>query len=132
MRYGLFFVGLNDNSYFWEILVVNGRKLIFIICSTLLSSSTPILKALIGMMTLFIQLQLIHHYTPYIDPRFNTIEHLAVYASIFTVFSGLFFLENEVYLNNDATFVLFLIVLCFNIYFLFMWSLRITDVIFRT
>jgi hypothetical protein len=94
--YGLFFVGLHDNAFFWEVVITNGRKLIFIICSTLLSSSSAVIKGLIGSLVLFLQMQLLHYYNPYIDPRFNTIEHLAIYASIFTVFAGLFFLESEV------------------------------------
>ena len=36
--FGLFFVGLNNDSYYWEIIVVNLRKIIFILCSTLMSS----------------------------------------------------------------------------------------------
>jgi len=93
--YGLFFIGLHDKAFFWEIVVTNARKLAFIICSTLFSSSSAIFKALIGSMVLFLQMQLLHYYNPYIDPRFNTIEHLAIYASMFTVFAGLFFLESE-------------------------------------
>ena len=52
--YGLFFVGLSDNAYFWEVIVTNARKLIFIICSTLFSSSSAIIKALIGALILFL------------------------------------------------------------------------------
>ncbi len=37
-RYGLFFVGLNDNSYFWELLINNFRKVIFIIIGSLISA----------------------------------------------------------------------------------------------
>ena len=36
--YGLFYVGLSDNSYFWELVVVNFRKLVFIVCGSILSS----------------------------------------------------------------------------------------------
>jgi hypothetical protein len=43
-KFGLFFVGLNDKAYFWEVIVSNVRKIIFIVCSTLLSSSTPVFK----------------------------------------------------------------------------------------
>lgn len=43
-KFGLFFVGLNDKAYFWEVIVTNARKIIFIMCSTLLSTSTPVLK----------------------------------------------------------------------------------------
>ncbi len=77
-------------------------------------------------------MELLHEYVPYIDPRFNFIEHLAIYASIFTVFSGLFFLDSAVIANNDAKFALFLFVLIFNVYFLLKWLFRIGDVVFRT
>ncbi len=43
-KFGLFFVGLNDNAYFWEVIIINARKIIFIVCSTLLSSSAPVFK----------------------------------------------------------------------------------------
>lgn len=36
--FGLFFVGLNNDSFYWEIIVVNLRKILFIMCSTLMSS----------------------------------------------------------------------------------------------
>jgi hypothetical protein len=53
MTYGLFFVGLSDNAYFWEIVITNTRKIIFIICSTMLSTTSPLIKALIGVFILF-------------------------------------------------------------------------------
>lgn len=36
--YGLFYVGLSDNSFFWEIIIVNLRKLVFIVCGSILST----------------------------------------------------------------------------------------------
>jgi hypothetical protein len=44
VQYGLFFVGLTDEAFFWEIIVTNCRKIIFVICSTLLSSQNPLFK----------------------------------------------------------------------------------------
>ena len=38
-QFGLFYVGLNDNVFYWEIIIVNLRKLILIMCVTLLGSS---------------------------------------------------------------------------------------------
>jgi uncharacterized membrane protein len=69
---------------------------------------------------------------PYIDPRFDAIEHWGIYASILTVFTGLFFIQSDVKGNNDAMFVLFLIVLTFNILFVSIWIMRFSVVIFRT
>jgi hypothetical protein len=42
--YGIFYVGLNDDSFYWEILVMNGRKMILIMVSTFFSSSKSTIK----------------------------------------------------------------------------------------
>lgn len=38
MVYGLFYVGLSDQAYFWELIIVNIRKVIFILCGSIISS----------------------------------------------------------------------------------------------
>ena len=37
IKYGLFYVGLTDEGYYWEIIVINVRKVIFIAISISLS-----------------------------------------------------------------------------------------------
>ena len=49
VTYGLFYGGLNDDAYFWEIAASNIRKVVFIMCSTLLSTVNQTMKALIGL-----------------------------------------------------------------------------------
>ncbi|CDW75727.1 UNKNOWN [Stylonychia lemnae] len=44
--YGIFYVGLSDNAYYWEIIIVNSKKLLFILTSVFVPSSSQILKAL--------------------------------------------------------------------------------------
>jgi len=44
INYGLFFVGLNDNAYFWEDYINNARKVVFIMSSTLLTSLNSTVK----------------------------------------------------------------------------------------
>ena len=34
INYGLFYVGLNEEAYYWEVVISNARKIIFISCST--------------------------------------------------------------------------------------------------
>ena len=47
LKYGFFYVGLNDDSYYWEIIVVNFRKIIFIILASILSNSMQVYKVCI-------------------------------------------------------------------------------------
>lgn len=37
--YGIFYIGLNDDAYYWEIIVVSVRKILLILVATVLSSS---------------------------------------------------------------------------------------------
>ena len=46
LTYGLFFVGFNDNAYFWEVIITNARKVIFIMSSTLLPSVNSTVKVI--------------------------------------------------------------------------------------
>jgi len=42
IKYGLFYVALTDKMFYWEIVVINLRKVIFIVTSILLSKSKKI------------------------------------------------------------------------------------------
>jgi hypothetical protein len=74
--YGIFYIGLNDDSFFWEIIVMNIRKYILIITATFFSSSKNSLKGYIGILALFIWRHFSHYKQPYIDPRFNQVDIL--------------------------------------------------------
>lgn len=44
--FGLFYVGLTDKSYYWEITIVNFRKFVFIIVGSLLQDDQSHYKVL--------------------------------------------------------------------------------------
>lgn len=44
LNYGLFFVGLEEKAFFWEILVSNMRKLLYIFCGAFLTSASSSVK----------------------------------------------------------------------------------------
>ena len=95
--YGLFYVGLNDKSFYWEIVITNLRKIVFITCATLMSSVNPQHKVLftmtltsfqvlVGMIMLFIYTQLATSNPPYISPTLNSVDFHATYASVYILF----------------------------------------------
>ena len=52
--YGIFYVGLTDESFHWEILVMNIRKLILIVAATFLNNERSTYKVIIGINGLLI------------------------------------------------------------------------------
>jgi hypothetical protein len=92
LNYGLFFVGLSDQAYYWEVVLSNLRKVVFVTSSTLLPAKNPVFKVsnrslnypkvCIGVAGMIVQMQLLHFCVPYIDPRFNDLERQGIYASV--------------------------------------------------
>jgi hypothetical protein len=93
--YGIFYIGLNDDSFHWEIVVMNIRKFLLILVSTFFPSSRTSFKGYVGILTLFIQRHISHYMCPYIDPRFNQIDALGSFVSICTIFGGVLFLPES-------------------------------------
>lgn len=86
-RFGLFYIGYTNDCFYWEILVVNLRKILFILCSTLLTFLSPQFKACCGIAILLVQAQLLHRLEPYIDPEFARVEYHSLYSAVgFNVF----------------------------------------------
>lgn len=42
--YGIFYIGLNDDSFYWEIIIMNIRKIAIIVVATFFSSNKSSLK----------------------------------------------------------------------------------------
>jgi hypothetical protein len=62
LKYGLFYIGFKDSSYYWEIIVNNLRKLVIILISIFFNSKTEeaIHSALLAMFTyLYVNHQLL-------------------------------------------------------------------------
>ena len=44
--YGIFYIGLNDDAFYWEIVLMNLRKMLLILCSTVFGSSKQSIKVI--------------------------------------------------------------------------------------
>ncbi len=79
--YGVFYIGMNDSSYYWEVRVVNLRKISLILCAAFLTRMSQAVRVslllsltsqgILGILILFIQRQFSHFKDPFLDPRFN-------------------------------------------------------------
>ena len=52
LRFGLFYVGLTDNAFYWEIIFINARKMFFIIFATLMSGMSGNYKVILSDLSL--------------------------------------------------------------------------------
>eukprot|EP00347_Sterkiella_histriomuscorum_P017723 403348241 len=80
--YGLYYIGLKDEVYYWELIVINLRKLLFITCSTILATQKAQFRGYLGLLVLFVNNQLCKKYQPFIDSNMNTLEYHASFASV--------------------------------------------------
>jgi len=69
--YGLFYVGLRDETFYWEVIVNNGRKLFFSIISVSIDKSQTHQQLMLIFSYLYLNHQFIKKTQPYEDPIIN-------------------------------------------------------------
>lgn len=80
--FGLFFVGLKEDQYFWEIAVNSIRKLLIVASCTFLAHTSHENKVVLGLLILFMQTKIVRRCQPYLDPRFNSLELHGIYSAV--------------------------------------------------
>ncbi|CDW91485.1 UNKNOWN [Stylonychia lemnae] len=110
-QYGLFYSGLQDKNFYWELTYVNGKKLLFISFSS----------ALAGIFILFVEIQMSYNRNPYIDPQMNNIDRYSIYASISILIGGVIFIDSDTDLSENFQVTIFALILATNILFMMRW-----------
>ena len=141
--YGIFYIGLNDDSFYWEIIVMNLRKFLVILVATFISSARNSFKGYVGILVLLIQRHFSHYKQPFLDPRFNQVETLGSFASICTIFGGLLFLSDSGTQSSGSTthrfsqgedtfkLLVFAFVFLVNLHFWVLWLSHFVTVLVR-
>jgi len=93
IKYGLFYVGLTDKMFYWEIIVINLRKVLFIVASILLSRTNKFYQALMCFLVLYANVLLCRFVNPYTSEALNSIEVYSIIAGVAAALMGMFFLE---------------------------------------
>ena len=118
LKYGFLYKGFIPNRYYWEFLTLL-RKMLIISCSVFLSNISVTLQALVAFIIILSAYILQQKYEPYALSQLNQMESKSIIVSAVTIYSGLFFLTND--LNNDSKILLFIMMLLSNLFFLGYW-----------
>ena len=90
--------------------------MLIISCSVFLSNISVTLQALVAFIIILSAYILQQKYEPYALSQLNQMESKSIIVSAVTIYSGLFFLTND--LNNDSKILLFIMMLLSNLFFL--------------
>ena len=93
IKYGLYYIGLTDKGFYWEIVVINIRKVFFIAMAVSLSKTSKQIQALTCFFVLYANLGLLKYIKPYNKPYLNFTDVFATVAAILTLLNGIFFLD---------------------------------------
>ena len=131
IKYGLFYIGLTDKAYYWEILIINLRKILFVGISVSLSGEkTRNFQALLCFSIIYVNLHLTKAFRPYHNAMLNNMDIYSSTASMATILLGIFFLEPETHENEWFLFMLFVLLVISNSLFLIYWAIRMLIVMF--
>jgi len=131
IKYGLYYVGLNDSTFFWEVAVINLRKVLIIIGAISLQRTDKQSLALGGIAVLYLNVHMTRVIKPYHNEMLNNVEIYSNLAGISCVVMGLLFLEPQTTESESLMLLLFLIIIFCNGAFMLYWVFHLMKVLFQ-
>eukprot|EP00359_Climacostomum_virens_P000523 CAMPEP_0204898508 /NCGR_PEP_ID=MMETSP1397-20131031/1335_1 /ASSEMBLY_ACC=CAM_ASM_000891 /TAXON_ID=49980 /ORGANISM="Climacostomum Climacostomum virens, Strain Stock W-24" /LENGTH=1022 /DNA_ID=CAMNT_0052066371 /DNA_START=57 /DNA_END=3125 /DNA_ORIENTATION=- len=122
-KYGFLYIGFKSEHFFWEFVILY-RKIAIAFTSVFLSTISAEIQALTVMIVILIALYLQLWYQPYEVEDLNMIETRAIVVAGITIYSGLYFLTNDI--GEETKILLFLVILLSNLYFILLWIFGIS------
>jgi len=122
LRLGFIYNGYDKRKYYWE-LVILYRKMMIISIAVFLGNVSIYVQALSAMMVILIALALQSKHNPYIVPAMNELELRGILVGGVTVYGGMYSLSGS--LDSTSLIVIFVIIVCLNVYFLGFWLIRV-------
>ena len=116
-RFGFFYIGYKPDLFYWEFVIMY-RK-IFMICLSMINNSAILCK---GILVLFLNTYCLIFQTrhqPFIDRRLNNLEGLAIRVSVFTIYGGIFYIQNS--FGDIIQLIIFIFIVGINFFFTLVW-----------
>jgi len=88
IKYGLFYIGLRDETYYWECLVSNGRKIAISVIIASIHEKQAHTQLMIAFTLLYANHQFIKQVQPYQEPFLNNMDLSSSRASLAGVHLG--------------------------------------------
>jgi len=121
IKYGLFYVGLSDKMFYWEIIIINSKKVLIIVASILLSRTNKVFLSLLCFLILYLNVLLCRYTSPYTSESLNSIEACSIIAGVAVILIGIFFLEPLEHNQEHFALVLFMILIGINLWYIILW-----------
>ena len=122
--FGFLFNGFKNYRFYWEFLIIY-RKIAIILAIVFLSSVNSTVQALSIFLLMNFSIFIHHKLQPYISEELNNMEFHSLAISAITIYCGLLYLSDTA--NSLLEFILFLLIIIANIYFLLHWCYWITQ-----
>lgn len=123
IKFGLFYIGLKDETYYWELVVSNLRKTSVVLISLLVRNSYMQLMLILSV--LYINHQLIRKFEPYEEESINDLDILSSTAAISTIMLGLLFLDDSKAKESVEFEIVFYCLLFVNLNFAVQWTVSL-------
>ena len=89
----MFYVGLHDGAYWWEILASNLRKVAFVAVSLAAKTYSQSFQAIAAFSIMYINHIAFKYFKPYIKDYLNYLDLFGSTIAQLTILSGLMFVE---------------------------------------
>jgi hypothetical protein len=118
IRLGFLYNGYEEQTFYWEFIILY-RKIAIIACSVFLGAISIPIQALTVLIVLIISLHIQNQVQPFDRYDLNQMELRAIMVATVTIYCGLYYLTDH--LDYASKVILFVVMIAINVYFLIYW-----------
>mmetsp|Transcript_20803 Transcript_20803/g.19837 ORF Transcript_20803/g.19837 Transcript_20803/m.19837 type:complete len:239 (-) Transcript_20803:241-957(-) len=131
-RYGIYYIGLTDERFYWQLAVINMKRVIYIIFQVTLLEYNSKLFVLTLFMIMYIYMISVKYYSPYYSVNLNRLDIFSTLTTSLTLIFAMFYLETseESRVSENILSAIFIILIILNCVYLIYWCKSMAAALF--
>jgi hypothetical protein len=121
VKYGIFYMGFKNKFFYWEIILINIRKIMTTAIAVSIPTGNVSIASLSCMLALFLSSALTKYNKPFYNDLLNNVEILSIFVGILSINLATFFIDGEVLNNDNLSVLFFVLMIVINIVFIIYW-----------
>jgi len=128
VKYGLYYIGFNDKSFYWQVMMVNMRRVLYIAIAVSVQSYNKNMFVFFIFFVMYVYMSLTRYMQPYHLLYLNNAEIYSSLATQTTLLFSLFYIQDKQLISDTVLEVIFVLMILINSAYLLYWFIKIIPI----
>eukprot|EP00350_Pseudokeronopsis_sp_OXSARD2_P012590 CAMPEP_0170548842 /NCGR_PEP_ID=MMETSP0211-20121228/7020_1 /TAXON_ID=311385 /ORGANISM="Pseudokeronopsis sp., Strain OXSARD2" /LENGTH=243 /DNA_ID=CAMNT_0010854503 /DNA_START=1879 /DNA_END=2610 /DNA_ORIENTATION=- len=124
-KYGLYYIGFTDKAFYWQVVVINMRRALYIAIAVAVQGQTKNFFVFLIFLVMYLYMSATRWLQPYHSYDLNQTDIYSSLTTLTTLLSALFFVQDGYTFPQGFLTGLFILLIIINSVYLFYWFTKI-------